>query len=55
MDYINNFTLHIKVKVKVKLSLCLTKLGGPQSRSGRGGEGKNSQPLPGIELRSSSP
>jgi hypothetical protein len=25
-------------------------LGGPQSRSGRGGEEKNSQPLPGIEL-----
>jgi len=25
------------------------KLGGPQSRSGRGGEGKNSQPLPDIE------
>jgi hypothetical protein len=24
-------------------------LGGPQSRSGRGGEEKNSQPLPGIE------
>jgi hypothetical protein len=25
------------------------RLGGPQSRSGRGGEEKNSQPLPGIE------
>jgi hypothetical protein len=25
------------------------RLGGPQSRSGRGGEGKNSQPPPGIE------
>jgi hypothetical protein len=25
------------------------RLGGPQSRSGRGGEKKNSQPLPGIE------
>jgi hypothetical protein len=25
------------------------KLGGPQSRSGRGGEEKNSQPLPGLE------
>jgi hypothetical protein len=25
------------------------KLGGPQSRSGRGGEDKNSQPPPGIE------
>jgi hypothetical protein len=25
------------------------KLGGPQSRSGRGGEEKNSQPPPGIE------
>jgi hypothetical protein len=25
------------------------KLGGPQSRSERGGEEKNSQPLPGIE------
>jgi hypothetical protein len=24
-------------------------MGGPQSRSGRGGEEKNSQPLPGIE------
>jgi hypothetical protein len=24
-------------------------LGGPQNRSGRGGEEKNSQPLPGIE------
>jgi hypothetical protein len=24
-------------------------LGGPQSRSGRGGEEKNSQPPPGIE------
>jgi hypothetical protein len=24
-------------------------LGGPQSRSGRGGEGKNSQPLPELE------
>jgi hypothetical protein len=33
------------------------RLGGPQSRSGRGGEEKNSHPLPGIELepRSSSP
>jgi hypothetical protein len=30
-------------------------LGGPQSRSGRGGKEKNSQPLPGIEIRSSSP
>jgi hypothetical protein len=27
-----------------------TKLGGPQSGSGRGGEEKNSQPLPGLEL-----
>jgi hypothetical protein len=27
-------------------------LGGPQSRSGRGGEKKNSQPLPGIQLLS---
>jgi hypothetical protein len=26
-----------------------TRLGGPQSRSGRGDEEKNSQPLPGIE------
>jgi hypothetical protein len=26
------------------------RLGGPQSRSGRGGEEKNSQPLPGLEL-----
>jgi hypothetical protein len=25
------------------------RMGGPQSRSGRGGEEKNSQPLPGIE------
>jgi hypothetical protein len=25
------------------------RLGGPQSRSGYGGEEKNSQPLPGIE------
>jgi hypothetical protein len=25
------------------------RLGGPQSRSGRGGEEKNSQPLPEIE------
>jgi hypothetical protein len=25
------------------------RLGGPQSRSGRGGEEKNSQPLPGLE------
>jgi hypothetical protein len=24
-------------------------MGGPQNRSGRGGEEKNSQPLPGIE------
>jgi len=30
-------------------------LGGPQSRYGRGGEEKNSQPLPGLEPRSSSP
>jgi hypothetical protein len=29
--------------------------GGPQSRSGRGGEEKNSQPLSGIETRYSSP
>jgi hypothetical protein len=29
--------------------------GGPQSRSGRGGEEKKSQPLLGIEPRSSSP
>jgi hypothetical protein len=27
------------------------KLGGPQSQSGRGGEEKNSQPQPGLELR----
>jgi hypothetical protein len=26
-----------------------TRLGGPQSRSGRGGEEKNSQSLPGLE------
>jgi hypothetical protein len=26
-----------------------TRLGGPQSRSGRGGEEKDSQPPPGIE------
>jgi hypothetical protein len=26
-----------------------SRLGGPQSRSGRGGEEKNSQPPPGIE------
>jgi hypothetical protein len=26
------------------------RLGGPQSRSGRGGEEKNSQPPPGIEV-----
>jgi hypothetical protein len=25
------------------------RLGGPQSRSGRGGEEKNSQPLPGLQ------
>jgi hypothetical protein len=25
------------------------RLGGPQSRSGHGGEKKNSQPLPGLE------
>jgi hypothetical protein len=25
------------------------RLGGPQSRSGRGGKEKNSQPLPGLE------
>jgi hypothetical protein len=25
------------------------RLGGPQSRSGRGGENKNSQPFPGLE------
>jgi len=31
------------------------RLGEPQSRSGRGGEDKNSQPLPGLEPRSSSP
>jgi hypothetical protein len=27
------------------------RLGGPQSQAGRGGEEKNSQPLPGIEIR----
>jgi hypothetical protein len=27
------------------------RLGGPQSRSGRGGEEKNSQLLPGLELQ----
>jgi hypothetical protein len=26
------------------------RLGGPQTRSGHGGEEKNSQPLPGLEL-----
>jgi len=31
------------------------KLGGPQSRSGRSGQKKNSLPLPVIENRSSSP
>jgi len=29
------------------------RLGGPQSQSGHSGEEKNSQPPPGIELRSS--
>jgi hypothetical protein len=27
------------------------RLGGPQSRSGRGGEEKNSQPLPGDDIK----
>jgi hypothetical protein len=31
------------------------RLGGPRSRSGRDGKEKNSQSLPGIEIRSSSP
>jgi hypothetical protein len=31
------------------------RLGGPQSRSGRGDEEKNSQPLPGLKPRSDSP
>jgi len=31
------------------------RLGGTQPRPGRGGKGKRSQPLPGIEPRSSSP
>jgi len=31
------------------------RLGGLQSRPGRGGEEKNSQSLPAIEIRSSSP
>jgi hypothetical protein len=31
------------------------RLGGLQSRSGRGGEEKNSQPLPGLELPSIQP
>jgi len=31
------------------------RLGGPQSRSRRGGEEENSQPLPGLEPLSSSP
>jgi len=31
------------------------RLGGPQSRSAHGGEEKNSQTPPGIELRLSSP
>jgi hypothetical protein len=31
------------------------RLGGTQSLSGRGGEEKESQPLPGIELPSSGP
>jgi hypothetical protein len=31
------------------------RLGGPQSRSGRSGEGDKYLPLPGIEVRSSSP
>jgi hypothetical protein len=54
-----NITQQSNKKVTVKLSLCLTKyrtmktldrrLGGPQSRSGRGGEEKNSQPPPEIE------
>jgi hypothetical protein len=30
-------------------------LGGPQNRSGRGGEEKNIMPLPGIEPKSSNP
>jgi hypothetical protein len=34
---------------KSPLSSLDRKLGGPQSRSGRGGEEKNSQPPPGIE------
>jgi hypothetical protein len=35
---------------KETLVLIGLRLGGPQSRSGRGGEEKNSQPPPGIEL-----
>jgi hypothetical protein len=32
-----------------------TRLSGPQSLSGHGGEEKNSQPLPGLELARSPP
>jgi hypothetical protein len=31
------------------------RLGWPQSRSGRGGEEKNSQPLPGLEPQTTQP
>jgi hypothetical protein len=35
--------------VKQPLEQLDRRLGGPQSRSGRGGEEENSQPLPGLE------
>jgi hypothetical protein len=44
--------LHAPAALTQEISPCYPldrRLGGLQSRSGRGGEEKNSQPLPGIE------
>jgi hypothetical protein len=44
--------LHAPAALPQRKSPCYpldSRLGGPQSRSGRGGEEKNSQPLPGLK------
>jgi hypothetical protein len=40
---------HTSIALQPPKKESLVPVGGPQSRSGHGGEGKNFQPLPGLE------
>jgi hypothetical protein len=47
--WVVSFTTRLLYPQGKSLWYPLNRLGGPQGRSGRGGEEKNSDPLPGIE------